>query len=92
MKLVWSARFTRAVRKLARRKPDTLDFLEAALKRLEINPHDPRLRTHPLSGDLEGCWACSAAYDLRVVFEFTTHQRGEKEIHLLNVGTHDEVY
>jgi mRNA interferase YafQ len=91
--LVWSRRFTRAVRKLARRKPDALDLLEAALGRLETNPHDPKLRSHALSGDLGGVWACSAAYDLRIVFEFVVRPESrEKEIHLLNVGTHDEVY
>jgi addiction module RelE/StbE family toxin len=70
VKLVWSRKFTRSVRKLARRNPGLLDLLESALKRLEIDPHDPKLRSHALSGDLEGCWACSAGYDLRIVFEF----------------------
>lgn len=70
-----------------------LDRLELALKRLESDPHDPRLRTHPLSGQFAGCWACSAAYDLRIIFEFVTEPRsGEQQLHLLNVGSHDEVY
>jgi mRNA interferase YafQ len=93
MKLVWSSRFTRSAKKLMRRKSELLDRLEAAVKLLESNPYDPRLRTHALSGDFEGCWACSAGYDLRIVFEFVTAPGStEKEIHLLNVGSHDEVY
>jgi mRNA-degrading endonuclease YafQ of YafQ-DinJ toxin-antitoxin module len=32
-------------------------------------------------------------YDLRIVFEFVRERKGaDMEIHLLNVGTHDEVY
>lgn len=93
MKLVWSPQFTRSAKKLARRKPELLDAMEAALKQLEEGPYDPKLRTHKLSGDFEGCWACSAGYDLRIVFEFTRPRKAaEMEIHLLNIGTHDEVY
>ena len=93
MKLVWSAKFTRAAQKLARRKPELLDALEAALKQLEKEPFIASLRTHKLSGDFAGCWACSAGYDLRIVFEFVRPRKtGEMEIHLLNIGSHDEVY
>jgi mRNA-degrading endonuclease YafQ of YafQ-DinJ toxin-antitoxin module len=49
------------------------------------------LVTHKLSGDLAGVWACSAGYDLRIVFEFVD-QEGTEAILLLTVGTHDEVY
>ncbi|MSU63799.1 MAG: type II toxin-antitoxin system mRNA interferase toxin, RelE/StbE family [Pedosphaera sp.] len=93
MKLVWSAKFTRAAKKLARRKPELLGAIEAALKQLEKEPYDPKLRTHKLSGDFEGCWACSSGYDLRIVFEFVRLRKtAELEIHLLNIGMHDEVY
>ena len=93
MKLVWSSKFTRSARKLARRKPDLLDDLDAALKQLEADPYHASLRTHKLSGDFDGCWACSAGYDFRIVFEFIRAPKGgEMEIHLLNLGTHDEVY
>ena len=93
MKLVWSSKFTHSAKKLARRKPELLDAMEAALKRLEKEPYDPKLRTHRLSGDFEGCWSCSCSYDLRIVFEFVrSGKAGGIEIHLLNVGTHDEVY
>jgi len=93
MKLVWSPKFARSARKLAGGKPERLDAMDAALKQLESDPYHPGLRTHKLSGDFEGCWACSAGYDLRIVFEFVRERKGaEMEIHLLNVGTHDVVY
>ena len=83
----------RAVKKLDRRNPTLLDALQTALLQLESDPYHPSLRTHKLSGDFAGCWACSAGYDFRIVFEFVRAAKGGvTEIHLLNVGTHDEVY
>ena len=93
MKLVWSPKFNRTVKKLARRKPVLLADLEAALPQLVVDPYFPALRTHKLGGDLQGCWACRVGYDFRLVFEFIRNARTrETEIHLLSVGTHDEVY
>jgi len=52
------------------------------------NPFDARLRTHKLTGKLEGLWAFSVDYDWRVIFKFLK----EDEILLIHVGGHDEVY
>ena len=49
------------------------------------------LKTHKLKGELTGSWACSAGYDLRLIFEFVQHA-GAEAILLQNIGTHDEVY
>jgi mRNA-degrading endonuclease YafQ of YafQ-DinJ toxin-antitoxin module len=65
--------------------------VEATLQMLSDDAFDPRLKTHRLSGDLEGVWACSAGYNLRILFEFVEHE-GTEAILLLTVGTHDEVY
>ena len=61
--------------------------LGRALRRFQANPFDPALRMHKLSGDLEGKWAFSAGYDLRVV----CMPEGD-HAYLLAVGSHDEVY
>ena len=47
-----------------------------------------QLRTHKLSGKLEGRWAFSVDDDCRVVFEFI----GEDHVLLIDIGSHDEVY
>jgi mRNA-degrading endonuclease YafQ of YafQ-DinJ toxin-antitoxin module len=44
-----------------------------------------------LKGNLAGSWACSAGYDLRIIFSFV-EQRGAEAILLETLGTHDEVY
>ena len=52
------------------------------------NPFHPRLRTHKLSGKLEGLWAFTVAYDCRVVLKFLNGD----EVLLVDVGGHKEVY
>lgn len=41
-----------------------------AMELFSRNPFHQKLRTHKLSGKLEGLWAFSVCYDYRVVFEF----------------------
>ncbi|MEA3414675.1 MAG: plasmid stabilization protein [Thermodesulfobacteriota bacterium] len=58
-----------------------------------VNPFAPQLETHKLKGKLSGSWACSAGYDLRIVFDFVKAKKGSADdILLLAIGTHDEVY
>ena len=46
-----------------------------------------------LKGELADVWACTVDYDNRILFAFVENpESGEEEIHLLTVGTHDEVY
>lgn len=89
--LLRSGAFVRAARKAVRKNPRLASDLEATLEALERDAFHPSLRTHKLKGKLEGSWACSAGYDLRVLFRFVTHA-GAEAILLLTVGGHDEVY
>ncbi len=54
---------------------------------LKDNPFDHSLKTHMLSGNLKGRYACSLTHELRIIFKLT-----EDTIHLLNIGNHDDVY
>ena len=74
-----------------RRNPKHIAELQAALELLETDAFDPSLRTHKLHGELKDSWACSAGYDLRIVFGFVQHE-GVEAILLKAIGTHDEVY
>ena len=65
--------------------------IEATLEQLSADVAHPSLRTHKLPGPLAGSWACSAGYDLRIVFEYVQHE-GAEAILLLALGTHDQVY
>jgi len=89
--LLRSPTFLRAAKKLLRKKPDTFEDLKAALQALEEDAFNPALKTHKLTGSLAGSWACSAGYDLRIIFSIVKHE-GKEAILLETVGTHDEVY
>jgi len=74
-----------------KKNPETAPILQAALESLAEDAFHAPLKTHKLKGDLAGLWACSAGYDLRIVFEFVQHE-GAEAVLLQSVGTHDEVY
>lgn len=89
--LLRSPAFARDLRRWLKSHPDTTAAVEAALDQLSADASHPSLRTHKLRGPLAGCWACSAGYDLRLVFEYAQHE-GAEAIILLALGTHDQVY
>ena len=89
--ILQSAAFVRAARRLVKKNPRSAAVLQATLESLAEDAIHPELKTHKLKGELAGSWACSAGYDLRIVFEFVQHN-GTEAIQLQTVGTHDQVY
>lgn len=89
--LIRTTAFVRAARRHLKKSPRLAGDVEATLQLLSTDAFDPRLKSHRLKGDLDGVWACSAGYDLRILFEFVQHD-GKEAILLLSMGTHDEVY
>jgi mRNA interferase YafQ len=89
--LVRTSAFIRAAKRFVKRKPSVATELERALLQLHEDPFHPSLKTHRLKGDLSGSWACSAGYDLRIIFSFLKQQKSQA-ILLETVGTHDDVY
>lgn len=86
-----SSAFNRAMKRLARKDRRAFDAIRTTLAMLQDNAFDERLASHKLKGDLAGLWACSAGYDLRIVFEIVKHD-GKEVVLLVSAGTHDEVY
>jgi mRNA-degrading endonuclease YafQ of YafQ-DinJ toxin-antitoxin module len=89
--LLHSAAFVRAARRLGKKNAQAAEALRAALEALTEGAFNPALKTHKLKGEMAGSWACSAGYDLRIIFEFVQHE-GAEAILLQAVGTHDQVY
>jgi mRNA-degrading endonuclease YafQ of YafQ-DinJ toxin-antitoxin module len=89
--LIRSSGFVRAARKHIRRHPEHASDIFEVFTQLAEDPFHSSLRTHKLTGDLAGSWACSAGYDLRVIFKIVK-QAGKPAILLEALGTHDEVY
>jgi mRNA-degrading endonuclease YafQ of YafQ-DinJ toxin-antitoxin module len=81
----------RAAKTVVRKDPQKAVSLQSALELLAAEAFHPRLETHRLRGALEGSWACSAGYDLRIAFRLVEYE-GAEAILLETVGTHDEVY
>ncbi len=89
--LLQSAPFVRQARRIVKRNPEAAASIRAALQALAADAHQASLKTHKLKGELAGSWACTAEYDLRIIFQFVQHE-GTEAIQLQTIGTHDEVY
>jgi mRNA-degrading endonuclease YafQ of YafQ-DinJ toxin-antitoxin module len=58
------------------------------LEQFTVDPFNPSLKTHKLSGKLRDFWSFSVDYDARVLFYFTE----DKKAVFVDIGSHDEVY
>jgi addiction module RelE/StbE family toxin len=86
--LVWDESFKRAYKKRISENAVLKKQFVKAIELFAINPYDPKLRTHKLSGQLKDLWAFSCAYDCRIVFDFID----STTVLLIDIGSHDEVY
>jgi mRNA interferase YafQ len=70
--LLRSSAFVRNARKLVEKKPELANDIQETLVALSNDPFQPHLRTHKLKGELKDSYACSAGYDLRIIFKIGT--------------------
>ena len=89
--LLKSGAFVRSAKRVLRKNPQLAENIRATLELLSADAFHPSLKTHKLKGNLADSWACSVAYDLRIVFSFVEH-KGNEAVLLEAIGTHDEVY
>lgn len=87
--LATTQHFERRAAKFLRKHPDLRTVLREALEQLRQDPFQPSLKLHGLTGVLAGVQAVSLtyAYRLTLILKVT-----EREIVLLDIGPHDEVY
>jgi len=92
--IAWSPKSLRAFKRMVRQNLQLRSLIEATLNQLAADPFHPTLKTHKLSGELAGIWACSIDYNYRILFEFiiSPNEAEEDAILLLNMGSHDDVY
>ena len=88
-KLIYTDSYLKRAAKFARKHPELLSQYEKTLRMLELNPHHPALRLHQVRGKLKGLHSVSINTSYRITLEFYF---SEKEIILVNVGHHNEVY
>ena len=87
--LVASRHFRRRLAKFERAHPELRTKIARVLRDLEADPFQPHLRLHPLRGELEGLHAVSITYSYRLTL---TVKLTERQIILLDIGSHDDVY
>ena len=90
IEIIRDEKFKRLFKKWGKRHPNLLPAFKKKLKLFMEDPYNPLLKTHSLSGKLEGLWAFSISFNQRLVFEFADKSR--KKVFLVYIGTHDEVY
>jgi len=87
--LVWTAHFTRAAGKFVKRHPEQKKKVALILRDLEKDPFQPHLDYHHLGGKQTGVQAVSFTDSYRITMTVIITK---KEIILLDIGSHDEVY
>ena len=88
IKISWDQGFKRVYRKKVKNDDELKSRFWGAVEMFAKDPFQSRLRTHKLTGKLDGLWAFSVSYDCRVIFKFLS----KTEILLIDIGGHDEVY
>jgi mRNA interferase YafQ len=86
-KIEFSEKFNRKYKKLAKKNPAIIMLFNSAMRLMMGDVFAASLGIHKLSGELQGQWAFSLTYKLRVIFEWKSDT-----IRFVNIGTHDEVY
>ena len=88
IRVSWDQGFKRIYKKKVKNDAEFKGRFWVAMELFSGDPFTPRLRTHKLTGKLEGLWAFSVDFDCRVIFKFLS----KNEILLIDIGGHDEVY
>ncbi len=84
-----SEKFLRQARKFFRKHPDLKPCFAETVSTLQQDPFQPGLGLHQLTGKLSGCHAVRLTYSYRITLTLLI---SEKEVILLDIGSHDDVY
>lgn len=87
--LVWTDYFSRKTGKFLKKHPEIVEKFQDTILLIEKDPFDNSLRTHKLKGRLAEFYAVSVSRSYRIVLDI---QIMEKNVILLNIGIHDDVY
>ncbi|RJP86581.1 MAG: plasmid stabilization protein [Desulfobacteraceae bacterium] len=88
-KLIYTNSYNKRAAKFLKQHPDMTAQYEKTLKLLELNPYHPSLRLHALKGKLEALHSVSINISYRITIEMIIF---EKEIILVDVGHHHQIY
>jgi addiction module RelE/StbE family toxin len=86
-RLRFKKQFMRQASKITKNSKVLDEKLLKTLKTLQENPFTLSLKTHKLSGNLTDRYSAFVTKDIRIIFSLS-----DDTVHLLNIGSHDEVY
>lgn len=87
--LVFTEQYNRRALRFIKRHSELKSQYLKTLQLLELNPSHPSLRLHALKGKLKPLQSVSINMSYRITLELLVT---EKEIILVNIGSHEEVY
>lgn len=87
--LIYTGSYNNKAKRFIKKHPELISQYEKTLKILENDPQHPSLRLHQLKGKFKDLHSISINISYRITLEFYFN---DKEIVLVNVGHHDEVY
>lgn len=87
--ILYPESYNKRARKLLKRHPGLLKQYQKTLELLELNPNHPSLRLHALHGKLNALSSVSINLQYRILLEIECTM---KQIILVDVGEHDEIY
>jgi len=87
--LIFTDSYEKVERRFLKRHPDLLDRYHKTLAIMEQDPFHPSLRLHALEGRLSGLHTVSISLQYRITLELELRER---EIILVSVGSHGQVY
>lgn len=88
-KLIYPEPYLKKAIKFIKKHPELRSQYQKTLELLELNPYHPSLRLHGLQGRLNGLSSVSINMGYRIVLELIITG---KDIILVDVGSHDQVY
>jgi len=87
--LIYPDSYIKRARKFLGKHPEIHRQYRKTLELLELNPYHPSLRLHKLEGRLKILSSVSINMHYRIVLELIV---SDKEIILINIGDHQQVY
>ena len=88
MKIELSAKFRKAYKKLAIRKPEVAVIDLEKILLFSQQPNNPILKFHKLQGEYNGQYSFSVEYDIRIIVDLIDSDTAVFTM----IGLHDEVY
>lgn len=88
-RLIFSESYEEKARRFLKKHPEVKNQYAKCLTLLELNPYHPSLRLHPFTTSRFSGYSVSINLSYRISMEFFV---SEKEVILVNVGDHQDVY